>query len=672
MAILSAEDLFLQFGSKTLFEGATLAVEPRDRLGIVGANGAGKSTLLKILAGSVDPDGGRIVRGRGIRVGYLAQEHSDPGDGALLDYVLASAPGREGIEERLGEVEAGLADTDDVEVQLELSQELADLHGRLVHLDDQFAPHRAQSILAGLGFKQDDLQRGLSELSGGWRMRAALAALLFQQPDVLLLDEPTNHLDMPSVAWLNGYLASFGRALVLTCHDREFLNKHISRVASLELEGLQVFRGNYDEYLVQRDIAMEHLEARIRTDERRKKELEAFVTRFRAKASKARQAQSKAKLIEKLQDAQVDLPQVRRPVSISFAPTERCGNTALVVEKLKFGYTDVPVFDGIDVEVRRGDRIAVVGVNGAGKTTLLKLVCGDLKPQQGEVRLGHNVTPSYFAQHQAEVMSSTNTVLDEVAQAAPALSQTQVRTLCGSFLFSGDDVDKSVGVLSGGEKTRVALACMLAAPGNLLLLDEPTNHLDTESADKLTESLQSYDGTMLFVTHNLDFARRLSNKVWDVHDGRVEVYPGSLKDYLDFIGGVEALQTSDPQPAAESEPNLDKTEPQLEKRAPKLDKKAPKLDKKGRMEARKARAEASKRRSALEKQVSSAEARVAAIEEEQGEVETMLADPSTHPSREYTEALGARYESLRTTLELAMNRWAELQAEFDRLPPIDA
>ncbi|MEO1339057.1 MAG: ABC-F family ATP-binding cassette domain-containing protein, partial [Myxococcota bacterium] len=358
-----------------------------------------------------------------------------------------------------------------------LSQRLADLNQELLALDQHYAPHHAQRILVGLGFTEADFGRPVSALSGGWRMRAALAALLFQRPDVMLLDEPTNHLDMPSVHWLDGFLSSVRQAVVLTCHDRRFLNRHISRVASLELDGLKTFKGNYDEYLEQRKLVLEYLEARSKKDEQRQKELEAFVTRFRAKASKARQAQSKAKQIEKLEAQRIDVPTIRRTMSVKFAEAPKSSDTVVRLEGLSFAYGSKPIFNNQDLLIRRGQRIALVGVNGAGKTTLLKLVAGELTPHTGDLQWGKNVLPSYFAQHHAESLSPDRTVIDEVWRGAPDRSQTDIRTLCGAFLFSGDDVEKPTGVLSGGERARVAMARMLARPANFLMLDEPTNHL---------------------------------------------------------------------------------------------------------------------------------------------------------------------------------------------------
>ena len=643
MALLTAEDIHLQFRDRVLFEGATLAVEARDRLGIVGANGTGKSTFMKIMVGALAPDLGRVTRARGLRVGYLAQELPEPTADTVVDAVLAGAPRLKDLEERLAEIEAELGGTEDAEVQLALSAELAELHDELADLGRRYGRHRAEAILLGLRFVPADLDKRLDQLSGGWRMRAALAALLFQNPDVLFLDEPTNHLDMPSVQWLDGFLKSYPHALVLICHDREFLNRHVTRVASLEVEGLRTYKGNYDAYKVQRADELELLENRAKNEEKRRADLEAFVERFRAKASKARQAQSKAKQLEKMMEDVVELPEVRRAVSIRFPPAERAGDTVVDVRGVTQRYGEKRVLDGVDLAARRGDRIAIVGLNGAGKTTLLKIVAGELPPSGGGVKLGHNVTMSYFAQHHADVLRRDATVLDEVWRARADLSPTEARNLCGAFLFSGDDVDKPIGVLSGGERARVALARLLVRPGNLLLLDEPTNHLDTESAEKLTASLETYDGTLLFVSHSLDFARRLSNKVWSVHDGQVEVYPGSLGDYLEKLRAEDLAREGAEADARASGPVADDKEARLRQRE--ADKRA-QNDKK-------------KQKAKLEKQLAELEAKIAALEAEQAKLEAELADPATHADVAKGRATSKRYDEVRRGLEAAMGSWAE-------------
>jgi ATP-binding cassette, subfamily F, member 3 len=645
MPLLSLDGLCLAFGRRTIFEEDNLAVERGDRLGIVGPNGTGKTTLFRILADEMTPDSGRVVRAKGCRIGYLAQEiGGEPMPGSLLSCILETAPGREVIEARLEEVQAALESSADTEEQIQLSEELAELHSELADLDQTFGPHQAKRILIGLGFAQDDFERPLAQFSGGWRMRAHLASLLYQRPDVLLLDEPTNHLDMPSVNWLSSFIGGFKHAVVLTCHDKEFLNRHIKRVASLEVEGIRTFRGNYDRYLEQRALDLEYLEARIAKNEQRKKELEAFVERFKAKATKARQAQSRVRMIEKLEEQHEELPQLRRSISIRFEPVPRAAEWVIRTSELGFAFhPDRPLFDGLQLAVRRGERIAIVGKNGAGKTTLLKLLASELTADRGAIELGQHVELSYFAQHHAESLDPSKTVLEQVWEIAPDYSETRVRDLCGAFLFSGDDVQKAVGVLSGGEKTRVALARILLRPGNVLLLDEPTNHLDTQSAEKLTDSLATYDGTLIFVSHNLDFARRLSTTVWNVRDGMVEVLPGSLADYLERL-----------------------TKEQTEREAELGGKKpAVSADKAARIEAREKQAEKQRKLNAMVKKVEEAEKAVAKLEQEQASLEGELADPATHADLDRSKQLAARYQKVQAELTAALDRWTDLSAKLE-------
>lgn len=666
MALILLDDLHLYFGPKRIFDSDNIAVEPGDKLGIVGPNGAGKSTLLKIFAGVSQPDSGQITRAKGLRVGYLPQELSDSSDTPLLDSLLLTAPGKTDLENALKEAEHLLSITTNTDKQMQLSEKLADLHGELSELEQNYGPHRAQAILGGLGFTNEDFSKPLSHFSGGWRMRAALATLLYQRPDVLLLDEPTNHLDLPSVHWLSNYLRSVKHALVLTCHDREFLNRQVNRIASLELDGLKTFRGNYDEYRAQRTLQMAHLEANLEKQAERKKQLEAFVDRFKAKASKARQAQSRAKMIERLEAEHVDLPQLRRAMHIKFSEVPKCAERVMSAQRMSFAYSDEKtIFSSADLEVRRGDRISIVGVNGAGKTTLLRLIAEELHPQTGHIERGRGVELSYFAQHHSEALSLNRTILEEVRTVAPEASETRVRSVCGAVLFTGDDVNKPVSVLSGGEKARVALAKMLIRPANLLLLDEPTNHLDTDSAEVLTESLESFDGTILFVSHNLDFARKLSTKVWDVSNGKIDVYPGGLQDYLNQLETHQnELQNTFSAHALEHQPSLQKSTPSASL-SPTQDSKEARIQ--ARTERKKLEAEHRKQLKKLQERVTKTEQDVARLEEEKAATEQLLSSPEVLNDTQKLKALSVRFAELTEALDHAMESWSEAEAELETL-----
>jgi ATP-binding cassette, subfamily F, member 3 len=528
------DNVSLYFGARAIVDELDLRVAEGDRIGLIGPNGSGKSTLLKMLAGEQAPDGGKIILRKGARLGYLPQDLAVAGGRTLVDFVLASVPGRTDLDRQLAEAESELEraqrESAGEEALSELAERLAALHERIGHFDEHFSEHEALRILAGLGFKTEDRTRDLGEFSGGWKMRAVLAALLFQQPDLLLLDEPTNHLDMPSVAWFSSFLARYPRAFFLISHDRDFLNEQIARVVSFEVEGVRQYPGNYERYLVQRAEEEEILNNTAKNIERQREQQQKLIDRFRAKASKATMVQSRIKQLEKLEPIEtLERAQVMR---FRFPPTERCSNDVLVAEGLSKAYGARRVLDAVDVRVTRGERIAIIGPNGAGKTTLLKMLAGELSPDTGKISLGHHVKVGYFAQHHADTLHADSTPYEEVNAVDPQAGVTRVRTVLGAFLFRGDDVDKKVRVLSGGERARVALARMLIRPGNFLMMDEPTNHLDLGSAESLAESLSSYDGTVLFVSHNRSFVKRLATQIWNLEEGKVEVYPGTLDDYL--------------------------------------------------------------------------------------------------------------------------------------------
>src|SRR2546423_11304537 len=529
MSLLHARGLSVRYGPKVLLDGASFALGHHDRAGLIGPNGSGKSTLLKILAGQIEPDGGAVQLVRKARAGYLPQELSELPPGSVIDGVLASVPGRSWLQGRLAAVEAGLAQAATEEEQVELGGELAELHEELAHHEELYGRHRAEEILDGLGFSQSAYEGPASALSGGWRMRAALAALLLQDPELLLLDEPTNHLDVASLQWFVAFLRRSRKALLLVSHDREFLDRQIDRVLSFEPEGLRGYAGNYERYLELRAAEEERLAAQAEKQSRRRAQMQAFIERFRAKATKARQVQSRVKLLEKEEIGQVR--EERATVRFRFPEAPRSGREVARLERVSKSYGATPVYRDLSAQVLRGDRIAVIGLNGAGKTTLLKLLAREIEPDAGVVALGHNVVTGYFAQHHTERLDPARTILEEIHGLVPTQAQSRVRGVLGSFLFSGDEVEKRIGVLSGGERARVALARLLVVPSNFLLMDEPTNHLDLDSSEALIDALTRYEGTLLFVSHNRSFVNGLATQVWEVRDGRIDAQPGDLDDW---------------------------------------------------------------------------------------------------------------------------------------------
>ncbi|QSQ26903.1 ABC-F family ATP-binding cassette domain-containing protein [Pyxidicoccus parkwayensis] len=647
MSLVIAQDLCLAYGKKVLFDNDNFTLGPRDRVGLVGANGTGKSSLMKILAGVNQPDSGTVQYARKARAGYLPQEIAGLPEGTVVEAVMSTVPGRDALEARLKETEAALAESTDEEDQLELSQSLADLHAELDDFENRYGKHHAERILKGLGFRDADLLKPTSALSGGWRMRAALAGLLLQDPDLLLLDEPTNHLDVPTLTWFDEFLRRSNKALVLISHDKDFLNRQINRVVSLELEGVREYAGNYDDYKRLRAEEKELLKARAERVEARRAELQAFIDRFGAKATKARQAQSRAKMLEKME--KVEVLEERNTMRFRFPEVERSGRDVVTLEGITKKYGAQTVYDGLSARLERGQRIAVVGANGAGKTTLLRMVAGELAPDTGKVTLGHNVVVGYYAQHHADKLDRQNTIIEEVRPLAADKPESYVRGVLGAFLFSGDDVDKPIGVLSGGERARVALAKLLLVPSNFLLMDEPTNHLDLDSSEMLIEALKSYTGTLLFVSHNRSFINNLCTHVWEVADGKLTPHPGNLDDYLYH---QEQLRQAQEAAAAASNTRDGKASagPMTEK------------DRK-RMEA-----EARQRRSVVEgpikKEIAKLEERIAALESEQKEREAQLADPALYNDFARAKPLMDTHRAGKEELESLYARWEEAQEKL--------
>ncbi|MGB5192041.1 MAG: ABC-F family ATP-binding cassette domain-containing protein, partial [Polyangiales bacterium] len=542
-------------------------------------------------------------------------------------------------ERRLSELQASGQGGEDALVAA--ASEVAELHERIAALDARFSEHDAKRILHGLGFSQKDHKRPLSELSGGWKMRAVLASLLFQKPGLLLLDEPTNHLDMPSVAWFSRFLSNYDQALFLVSHDREFLNEQVNRVVSFEPEGVRIFRGNYERYLQQREEESQLLENRAKNLEREKAHLEQFVRRFRAKASKAAQVQSRVRKLEKMDE--VELHRSARQAHFSFPPTERGARIPMRVDELSKSFGNHLVLDQVSLAVERGDHVAIVGPNGAGKTTLLKILAGEIKASGGRIHLPGQSEVRYFAQHHAEALNLEQTVLQEVTTSSEGASNERVRGVLGALLFDALGVDKRVSVLSGGERARVALAKILINPGNVLLMDEPTNHLDLQTTEALTDALATYDGTLLFVSHNRAFIRRLATKLWVVHDGGVESYAGTLDDY------IWSCQDRDVTPATEAAIK------------PAARKKSRQARKEERRKAAELRAQRNRKMKPLEKRIHELEQTIATLEKTIAEHNEELSNPEVYEDAERRDALLRNVAEAQVKLEMAFEEWTEAE-----------
>jgi ATPase subunit of ABC transporter with duplicated ATPase domains len=529
--LIRLESISKQHGGRILFLDASMAVFRGEKVGLVGPNGAGKSTIFRMIVGEEEPDSGGVLVEKRATVGHFSQAVGEMGGRSLLEEAIAGAGEVARVAHELHELETAMADPARADDLDRLVARFGEVQHRFDELDGYGLEARARAILAGLGFAPEAVERDVGELSGGWKMRAALARILLMQPDALLLDEPTNHLDIESILWLEGFLRDFEGALVMTSHDREFLNRLCTRVVELDGGELTSFSGDYDFYERQRDVAAAQAEAQYARQQAMLAKEEAFIARFKARASHAAQVQSRVKKLEKID--RVEPPRRRQVVRFDFAAPARSGDDVAKLERVEKGWGDKRIYRGFDFLIRRRERWCVMGVNGAGKSTLLKMIAGETAPDAGTVALGASVRIGYFAQHAMEVLDPQRTVQETLEIAHPQASIGSLRTLAGAFGFSGDDVEKRCRVLSGGERSRLVLAAMLYRPPNFLVLDEPTNHLDLATKEMLTAALADFDGTMIFVSHDRAVLRALSNRVLEVGaDGGPRQYGGGYAEYV--------------------------------------------------------------------------------------------------------------------------------------------
>jgi len=548
-----------RYGPRILFENVDWLVTPNERAGIVGANGTGKSTLLKVLAGMEGLDAGSLATQKGVSIGYLPQEGLSLSGRTVFAECMTVFADLRAMEEEQEELTRRMAELDPE------SAEYAQVANRFHRVESEFRARdgfaieaQVGAVLSGLGFAQRDWKRRTEEFSGGWQMRIALAKLLLEKPNLLLLDEPTNHLDLEARNWLEEYLSAYPYAFVLVSHDRYFLDVTVRKIVELWNKGLQQYTGGYSRYETQKAERRAQLQAAYNNQQERIQQLDAFITRFRYQATKAKQVQSRIKELEKIE--RIEIPPEEKTIHFSFPQPKPSGRVVAEFRKVAKSYGDHRVFGDVDFLIERGDRVALVGVNGAGKSTLIRILAGAEPVSTGEYTLGHNAQPDYFAQDQYKELDQNARMIDDLATVAPRANNTELRSILGCFLFSEDDVFKQIGVLSGGERNRYALARMLMVPSNFMLLDEPTNHLDMRAKDVLLTALQEYNGTVVFVSHDRYFLDKLATRVFEVEDGKVHVYPGNYEDYVWRKSGGAAAAPS----ASQAEPVEAPPEPQRE------------------------------------------------------------------------------------------------------------
>ncbi|MEW5801576.1 MAG: ribosomal protection-like ABC-F family protein [bacterium] len=645
--MLALKKISKQFGAQVLFQDTDLQVSLNDRIGLIGPNGSGKTTLFSLILGEQSPDSGQIEKNKNMIIGCLKQEVVEDTSRPLLQEAIDICPHLNRIKERIELWQEEVAEETDSEKIQEYVQKIGEYQAEFEARGGYDLEYQAKRILFGLGFRERDLDRPVAEFSGGWRMRVSLAKLLLQEPDLLLLDEPTNHLDLDSIIWLEEFLQGYQGAMILISHDRRFLNNIVNRIVEVDQKALRLYTGTYDDFLVQKQSRQEILEASYKNQQKKIEATERFIEKFRYKATKARQVQSRIKSLEKME--KIELDQKTSQFSIALPQAPQSGKEVLRLKNVHKQYGDRVVYHGLDLILTRGDRIALVGPNGSGKSTLLKIMAGALQVDSGEVVVGYNVQRAYFAQHQLEILNPDNTVLDEIDSCLGLDFPLSARSYLGAFLFRGDDVFKKVAVLSGGEKSRLVLAKMIAQRPNFLLLDEPTNHLDIPSLDCLQEALSQYSGTICMISHDRLFINHLANKIIQVQDGDLETFLGNYDDYLYQI---EQRKEKSSSPSAT-----------VALQGTAREGKSARSKEQKRLEAEK-RNQRYKRLGPLRKESEKVQAELNQVLEKMAHMDRLFADPTYYRQPEFSRKL-YEYKELEARNEELTNRWAELEEQIE-------
>ena len=643
--MISINNLSYYIGDRPLYEDANLHITPKAKIGLVGLNGTGKSTLLRLIDGEYQPDSGVISKSNDTTIGFLNQDLLSYQTNDSILTVAMEAFGNAVQLQRQIEKTLHLLETD-------YSDQLVD---RLSRQQEEFErlggysmQSQAEAVLEGIGFRTEDLHRPLREFSGGWRMRVMLTKLLLQKPSLLMLDEPTNHLDLPSIQWLENYLKSYEGAFIIVSHDQDFLNNTVEMVVEVSSQELITYTGNYDMYLEEKEMRSELQKNAYENQQQQIKQTERFIERFRAKASKSRQVQSRVKSLERMDKIDAVMEENRR-VNFRFTMSRPSGKSVMLLENISKAYGNLQILKNTTAEIRRGDKIAFIGANGKGKSTVLRIIAGTEEVQTGSRQEGHNVNMAFYAQHQLESLGVDHEILEELKGAGSQKTETELRNLLGCFLFSDEDVFKKIKVLSGGEKSRVALAKTLLSEANFLLLDEPTNHLDLQSVNILIQALEQYEGSYIVVSHNRHFIQHIANKIWWIEDGEIKEYPGTYKEFVWWYSQQEEERKAQATTQATTKAGAPKQE------------KAPPAAKKEVNPAQ------DKERKQVQRQLEEAEKQVTELEKEVASLEKEMAKPEVFGNPDRLMEVNSQYTAVKEKMNKAQEQWEELMLRMEEL-----